>query len=68
VTAYTLQFNADGTLKELEASSALPFARLVVATAGLSNNIPQFNKAQAVRGILIRRTGAITMVNDANAF
>lgn len=69
VSAYTIQFNADGTLKEIEnASSRPPFLRMIVATAGLANNLPQFNNAASVRGILVRPTGAITFVNAAADF
>jgi general secretion pathway protein H len=69
VTAYTLQFNADGTLFSLEQSGTAQYVRLVVATASLSaQNVPQFNNAAAARGLLVRRTGAVTFVNEAAAF
>jgi prepilin-type N-terminal cleavage/methylation domain-containing protein len=64
--AFAMQFNADGTVTEVGSQT---FARLVVATATLgANNIPAFNNASAVRGLLIRPSGAVTFVNDANSF
>jgi hypothetical protein len=67
VTAYTLQFNADGTVQELEQRN-LGFVRFVVATAIPTATGPQFNNANAVRGLLVRRTGAVTLVNEPLAF
>ena len=66
-TAFTLQFNPDGTIPLLE-QQRVAYARLVVATAALANNLPQFNNAGAVRGLLIRPTGAVTFVNEAVGF
>ena len=64
-TAYFLEFKADGTVTQVGTQS---YARLLVATATLANNLPQFNNAAAVRGLLIRPSGAITFVNDAASF
>jgi prepilin-type N-terminal cleavage/methylation domain-containing protein len=61
-TAFYLQFAPDGTV------GIQPYARLLVATATLVNDQPQFNNAGAARGILIRPSGGITFVNDANSF
>lgn len=63
-TAYWLEFRSDGTITQMTP----PYIRLLVATAALSNNSPQFNNSGAVRGLLIRPTGAVTFVNDANSF
>ncbi len=63
--ALFLQFNADGTMAQLGTQA---YARLLVATASLTNNIPQFNNNAAVRGLLIRPSGAVTFVNDATSF
>jgi hypothetical protein len=63
-TAYWLEFKSDGTITQMVA----PYIRLLVGTGALSNNIPQFNNSGAVRGLLIRPTGAVTFVNDANSF
>ncbi|WP_414664386.1 Tfp pilus assembly protein FimT/FimU [Horticoccus sp. 23ND18S-11] len=64
-TAYFLQFNADGSIQQMGTQA---YARLLVATAVLSNNVPQFNNAGAVRGLLIRPSGGVTFANDANSF
>jgi prepilin-type N-terminal cleavage/methylation domain-containing protein len=63
--AFTVQFNPDGTVTQV---GTQPYARLVVATAVLANNIPQFNNSGSVRGLLVRPTGALTFVNDALGF
>jgi type II secretory pathway pseudopilin PulG len=66
---YALQFNPDGTFHHPQQSAtATTTGRLVVGTAVLANSRPQFNNAAAVRGLLIRPTGAITFVNEAIAF
>jgi type II secretory pathway pseudopilin PulG len=64
-TAYVMDFLPDGTITQVGTQT---HARLVVATATLVNNVPAFNNAQAVRGVLIRPTGAVTFVNDALGF
>jgi prepilin-type N-terminal cleavage/methylation domain-containing protein len=64
-SAYFLEFNPDGTVTQIGTQN---FARLLVATATINANVPQFNNPDAVRGILIRPTGAITFVNEAASF
>jgi prepilin-type N-terminal cleavage/methylation domain-containing protein len=64
-TAYYIQFNPDGTVQQVGSQA---YARLLVATGALANNIPQFNNAGAVRGLLIRPSGGVTFVNDATSF
>jgi hypothetical protein len=64
-TGYYLQFNPDGTIQQMGSQSC---ARLLVATATLANNVPQFNNGGAVRGLLIRPSGGVTFVNDAASF
>jgi prepilin-type N-terminal cleavage/methylation domain-containing protein len=64
-TALFIQFNADGTCQQVGNSN---FARLLVATGTVANNVPQFNNAAAVRGLVIRPSGAVTFVNDAANF
>lgn len=65
-TAFFVEFRADGTCTQV---GTQPFARLLVATAALSTaNLPQFNNSAAVRGLVIRPSGAVTFVNDANSF
>ncbi len=64
-TAFVLEFAADGTIAQI---GALPHSRLVVATAAQANNLPQFNNSAAVRGLILRPTGAVTFVNQAIGF
>jgi hypothetical protein len=64
-TAYFLEFKADGTVTQIGTQA---YGRLLVATGTSANNVPQFNNAAAVRGLLIRPTGAITFVNEATSF
>ena len=64
-TAYYIQFNPDGTIDQVGSQA---YARLLVSTAALANNVPQFNNGGAVRGLLIRPSGGVTFVNDANSF
>lgn len=63
--AFYLEFKPDGTVTQVGTQA---YARLVVATAVLNNNVPQFNNPGAVRGLLIRPTGAITFANEPSAF
>lgn len=64
-TAFYIEFRPDGTVTQV---GTQPYARLLVGTAALANNLPQFNNSGAVRGLLIRPSGAVTFVNDANSF
>ncbi len=60
-TYFALQFSPDGTV--------LPTAaKLAVSTATVSNNLPLFNNPGAVRGLLVRASGSVTFVSDANSF
>jgi type II secretory pathway pseudopilin PulG len=61
---FYVEFEPDGSIKP--ASS--PYTQLAVATATLSNSLPAFNNAGAVRGVIIRPNGAISFVNDASSF
>lgn len=63
-TVYFVEFQPDGSVKP----PATPYTQIAVASATLSNNLPQFNNAGAVRGVLIRPTGAVSYVNDAVSF
>ena len=68
VTVFALQFNPDGTIPLLD-KQRQQYARLVVGTTAQSaSGLPQFNNKDAVRGLLIRPTGAITFVNEALGF
>lgn len=65
-TALVVEFSADGTIAQV---GNLPHARLVVATTTNGpNNVPLFNNPAAVRGVLLRPTGAVTFVNEALGF
>jgi len=64
-TAFVVEFSPDGTIAQV---GNLTHARLVLGTAALANNIPQFNNNAAVRGVILRPTGAVTFVNQANGF
>lgn len=60
-TYLALEFSPNGTV--------LPAAaKLAVATATIANGLPQFDNAGAVRGLLVRTSGAVTRVNDAGSF
>jgi type II secretory pathway pseudopilin PulG len=64
-TTFFVEFRADGSLNP----AANPYIKLVVTTGGIgTNNLPAFNSANAVRGVLVRPSGAITYVNDATGF
>jgi len=64
-TVYFIEFKADGSLNP----TANPYTKLVVTTGALgTNNLPAFNNANAVRGILIRPNGAISYVNETTGF
>jgi type II secretory pathway pseudopilin PulG len=64
-TVFFIEFKADGSLTPVPA----PYTKLAVTTGGVGlNGLPAFNNANAVRGVLIRPTGAVTYVNEATAF
>jgi prepilin-type N-terminal cleavage/methylation domain-containing protein len=66
-TLLWLGFNPDGSISGTV--NVQPYAKLVVATGALSSSsLPAFNNAGAVRGVLIRPSGAVTFVNDAASF
>lgn len=64
-TAFVVDFSPDGTIAQV---GNLPHARLVVGTAALTNNLPQFNNNAAVRGVILRPSGAVSFVNQAIGF
>ena len=64
--AFYLEFTPDGRPTP---SFATTPPKLAVATATPSiTAAPAFNNTSAVRGLLLRASGAITRVNDANSF
>jgi len=65
-SAYYLEFAPDGTVAAPAASGS---TKLALTTAVLATNaLPQFNNASAVRGLLVRKTGATSLVTDASGF
>ncbi len=63
-TVFFLQFNADGTFTP----PTQPYVKIALATGTVANSVPQFNNAGAVRGVLLRPSGAVTFVSDATGF
>jgi type II secretory pathway pseudopilin PulG len=60
-----LQFSPDGSIT-IPTTSPI---KIALSTAILASNaLPQFNNASGVRGLFIRRTGAISLVDDATGF
>jgi hypothetical protein len=65
---FYIEFTADGRATPSFVGSTTP-PKLVVSTAESSvNAVPRFNNANAVRGVLVRASGAIARANDANGF
>jgi prepilin-type N-terminal cleavage/methylation domain-containing protein len=66
--AYYIEFTSDGRPTPSFVGATSP-PKLAVATATPSiTAAPAFNNTSAVRGLLLRASGAITRVNDANSF
>jgi prepilin-type N-terminal cleavage/methylation domain-containing protein len=64
--AYFLEFGPDGTAVSGFATNA---NRIALSTAVLSANAPpQFNNPNAVRGLTVRRAGAVSLVHEAGGF
>lgn len=66
-TVFFLEFMPDGSVNAGTVPST-PYLKLAVATGALANNIPQFTNSAAVRGLIVRPTGAVSFVNDAASF
>ncbi|MSU22927.1 MAG: type II secretion system protein [Opitutus sp.] len=65
-TVYFLQLEADGTVSSNTTGNP---TKIALATAVLAPAaIPQFNNASGVRGLFVRKTGAVSLVNDATGF
>ena len=61
-----IEFDSTGTV--VSNTSTNP-TKIALTTAILAPNVlPQFNNASAVRGLFVRKSGAISLVNDATAF
>ena len=63
--AYYLQFEADGAVATTTANPT----KIALSSAVIAPALPpQFNNPRAVRGLVIRKSGAVTLVNDATGF
>lgn len=63
---YYLEFDPTGAV--ISNPSTAP-TKVALTTAVLAPNaFPQFNNANAVRGLIIRKSGAVSAVNDATSF
>lgn len=63
---YYLDFASDGTV--ISNTTPNP-TKIAIATAVLGSNVvPKFTSANSVRGLFIRKSGAISPVNDATGF
>jgi type II secretory pathway pseudopilin PulG len=60
-TYFALEFAPNGTVTPTA-------AKLAVSTATVSNNLPAFNNSGAVRGVLFRTSGSVTLINEVNSF
>jgi type II secretory pathway pseudopilin PulG len=63
-SVFYVEFAPDGSIKP--ASS--PYTQLAVAKGTLSGTLPNFTNPGAVRGVIIRPSGAVSYVNDAASF
>lgn len=62
---FHLEFDATGAVTN-PATSPIKIALTTAVLAG--NALPRFNNANAVRGLVIRRSGAVSFVDEANGF
>lgn len=61
-----LEFGPDGTVSSNLSNNP---TKIALATAILGGNVlPRFNNARGVRGLLVRKSGALAMVDDATSF
>lgn len=61
-----LEFSADGTIAAPPSTQSI---KIAVATAVVGGTaLPRFNNAFGVRGLSIRKTGAVSLVNGATGF
>ena len=64
--AYYLEFGPDGTVTSNTSNSP---TKIALATAVLAPaTLPRFNNAYGVRGLFVRKSGAISLVNDSTGF
>ncbi len=63
---YSLDFAADGTVTSNTSGNP---TKIALATATLSQTtFPRFNNASTARGLFVRKTGAISLVDEATGF
>ncbi|MSU47788.1 MAG: type II secretion system protein [Opitutus sp.] len=63
---YYLEFGSDGTVSSNTSTNP---TKIALTTAILGGNVlPQFNNANGVRGLFVRKSGAISLVNDSTGF
>ena len=63
---FYLEFDATGVVTSNLTTTP---TKIALTTAVLASNaLPRFNNANAVRGLFIRRTGAVSLVDEANGF
>ena len=61
-----LEFAADGTVTSNPTNNP---TKIAVSTAVVGGNVlPKFNNANGVRGLFVRKSGAISLVDDATGF
>jgi type II secretory pathway pseudopilin PulG len=64
-----LDFTSDGTVARPAAIPPNTPIKIALTTAVLGGNeLPKFNSANTVRGLFIRRTGAVSLVDTATGF
>lgn len=64
--AYYLEFGPDGTVTSNASGSP---TKIALATAVLAPAaVPRFNNASGVRGLFVRKSGAISLVDDSTGF
>jgi prepilin-type N-terminal cleavage/methylation domain-containing protein len=61
---FFIQFGPDGLVAQPASNAKIAVATAVLSPAG----IPKFNNPRGVRGAVLRRTGAISLVDDATGF
>ena len=64
--AYYLEFGPDGTVTSNTSNNP---TKIALATAVLAPaTLPKFNNAFGVRGLFVRKSGAISLVDEATGF
>lgn len=63
---FTLDFDQTGAVVSATSTGAVKVALTTAVLA--TSSVPKFNNASAVRGLIVRKTGAVSLVNDATGF